>query len=481
MTTPQKPAQKPSIRRALAWRAGGQIAAQTLLWASTFLVIRLLAPADYGLVAMAGALTGLLALLAGQGFASALIRAPTLNPHDPARALGLLLALNAGLAALQLAAAPAAAAYFAEPRVADLLRVQALAYLAIPFIAVPQALAQRAMNFRTPALIDLAASLAGAATTLTLALTGHGVWALVAGQLVPHAARALGYSAASRWLVAPRLDLARFTGATTFGGTLTLNALIWFAYIKSDILIAGRLLTTAQIGLYSTALFLALIPVSKLVPILTDIGFSAYSRLAADPAAVATAFLKTTRLAALATFPLFAGIAATAPTLAPVLLGPQWSTAATPLTLIAIAMPLYMVANLFGPAVNALGRPRVQLGNAIAGLAVMPVAFALGASHAGAPGLAAAWPLAYPLVFAISATRSLAALGLAPAALARAIAPPALAALLMGAATHAATTTLPATPAALVLTVALGAAIYTATLRLAFPARLAELLALARR
>ena len=65
-----------TVRRALIWRSGGQAAGQILLWASTFVVLRLLAPADYGLVAMAAVLTGFLALLSGQGFTAALVQAP---------------------------------------------------------------------------------------------------------------------------------------------------------------------------------------------------------------------------------------------------------------------------------------------------------------------------------------------------------------------------------------------------------------------
>ena len=96
----------PSVRRALLWRAGGQGAAQLLLWGSTFVVLRLLAPADYGLVAMAAVLTGFLALLSGQGFTTALIQARDLTPADIRRFLGLLIAVNLALGLIQLAAAP---------------------------------------------------------------------------------------------------------------------------------------------------------------------------------------------------------------------------------------------------------------------------------------------------------------------------------------------------------------------------------------
>src|SRR3546814_2541460 len=71
-----------------------------------------------------------LAFLNGWGFASALVQSDSIDPFRIRQAFGLLLLLNAGLAAIQFFGAPLAAAYYGHPKVADLLRVQALLYLA---------------------------------------------------------------------------------------------------------------------------------------------------------------------------------------------------------------------------------------------------------------------------------------------------------------------------------------------------------------
>ena len=465
------------VRRALLWRAGGQASAQALLWASTFFVLRLLAPADYGLVAMAAVVTGFLALLSGQGFTAALIQTPSLDPAQVRRFMGLLVLVNLALATAQIALAPAAAAYYRTPAVADLLRVQALAYLCVPWIAVPAALAQRALDFRTPAITDFAGAVAGAAVTLGLALGHVGVWALIAGQLVPMIVRALIWTLRGTTPV-PRFGVSGIGSLANFGGAVTLNAVVWFLYAQADVVIAGRRLPAAEVGFYTTAMFLAALPVAKIVPILTEVGFSAYSRLAADPHAVRAGFLKVTRLVSLVCFPVFVGLAALAPTLVRVLLGPKWDGAAEPVRLLALAMPLYALANLFGPAVNALGRPRVQLGNAVLGVIIMPPAFWFGA-RSGAVGIAAAWTIAYPLLFALSAARSLRVIGLAPRALADAVGP-ALACALVMAGPVVAIGRLPLGDAPrLAIGVAVGIALYSGALALLWPSRLRELRALA--
>src|SRR5882762_8123260 len=128
------------VVKAVMWRSGSQIVAQISMWASTFFVIRLLNPGDYGLFAMTQSVLVLLSLLNGGGFAGALVRAETITTQDVRQVFGLLVALNVGIALLQVAAAPLAASYFKQPLVGELLVVQSLLYLANPFIVLPSAL-----------------------------------------------------------------------------------------------------------------------------------------------------------------------------------------------------------------------------------------------------------------------------------------------------------------------------------------------------
>src|SRR3546814_11258829 len=116
-----------------------------------------------------------LAFLNGWGFASALVQSDSVDPFRIRQAFGLLLLLNAMLAAVQLLGAPLAAAYYGQPQVADLLRVQALIFLAPPFIALPAVMMSRPLDFRRQARVNLVAALAGAGAALGCAPGGPGV------------------------------------------------------------------------------------------------------------------------------------------------------------------------------------------------------------------------------------------------------------------------------------------------------------------
>ncbi len=457
------------VRRALIWRSGMQIAAQSLQWMITLVVIRLLVPRDYGLVAMAEVITSFLTILAGYSFTSAIIQAPEIDERRIRQFFGLLIVINLGLAALQFAAAPLVASYYREPMVASMLRVQALNYLFIPFITLPLALASRKMEFRSPALVHFFAMMTSGATVMALAWTGFGVWALVIGTVVLHASRAVGMAVATRWLMRP---IFRFDGTAsllTYGGAVMANSILWFFYSQADIFIGGRVLKAHDLGIYSTGLFLASLPVSKFIPALNEVGFTAYARIQDDLKAVHFSFLKSTRMVTLLFFPVFLGLAAVADNFVPVVLGPQWIPAAPIIRTIALVMPLYAIYTLLTPVVNALGQPRVGLTNSLIGLVIMPAAFFIGVRW-GAIGLARAWAFGFPLLFLITTWRSLRVMKLGPLPLLEAMAPALLSSALMAAAVYAGSRMIRLSALfELGVLIAIGAAVYIATVALLFP------------
>src|SRR3546814_15285040 len=109
------------VRHAVIWRSGSQILAQLVMWASTFLVIRILSPADYGLFAMTQVVLVLLAMLDGYGLASGLIQQRHVTERPIRQLFGMLILLNLPLALHHIALAPWTGAYYRQPRVADLL------------------------------------------------------------------------------------------------------------------------------------------------------------------------------------------------------------------------------------------------------------------------------------------------------------------------------------------------------------------------
>ena len=469
------------VRSAVIWRSGSQIVAQLVMWTSTFLVIRILAPADYGLFAMTQVVLVLLNLLNGYGFASAIIQRETLEPIHVRQLFGMLLLLNLGLGAAQFLAAPLAAAYFRQPEVTHLLRVQSLLYVTTPFIALPYALLSREMDYRGQARINLASAVIGALTALGCALSGLGVWTLVAAPMALFWSRAIGMTLAARSLVWPSFDFRGTASVFGFGGAMMLTQVFWFFQSQADIFIAGRSFSPHELGIYTTALLLTQILVGKFVPPLNEVAFSAYARIQSDRAAVAGAFVNAVRLILLIALPFYAGLWAVAGPLVLTVIGPKWAETVPVVHILALAMPLMTMQILFAPATNALGLPRIAVRNAAMGAVLMPIAFFVGVRF-GLMGLAWAWLVAMTALLVATAANSLPVIGVRVEQLARAILPALLASAAMALLVTLVEAQLPpmAPPIKLTILATVGAATYGALLWLFARAMLLDAIRIAR-
>ncbi|MBV8685287.1 MAG: lipopolysaccharide biosynthesis protein [Alphaproteobacteria bacterium] len=468
-------------RHAVIWRSGAQIVGQLITWGATFLVIRILDPDDYGLFAMTQVMLSLLNMLNGTGLAKGLIQQPEADERSIRQLYGMLIVLNFSLGATQFLLAPVAAAYFRQPIVADLLRVQSFLYFTTPFVAFPYALLARSIDFKRQAKVYLLSSVAGGVTALAGALAGLGVWTLIAAPIALFTTRAVGMTVASGHRYRPTFDFRGAGALAKFGGLMATAQLFWLMQSQADVFIAGRVLGSATLGLYTTGLFLTQILVAKFVPAVNEVAFSIYARMQHDRAAVAEGFARSVRLVMLVALPFYIGLAVTAEPLVATVLGPKWTAAAPLVRLLAIAMPAVTLQVLFSPACDGIGRPGISLRTGMVGAALMPLSFAIGLKW-GVTGLAASWIGGYSLYLLVTALWVLPVIGLPGRRLVAAIAPAARAALAMGALVLAADALLPplAPPPRLAILVATGSLVYGAWLYLFARDTLAEAVALAR-
>lgn len=386
------------VRSAVFWRSGTQIVAQIISWGVTLAVLRILDPGDYGLFAMSAAVLVFLNFLNGYGFVSALIQSENIEEIRIRQAFGMMILLNGGLALIQVfVAAPLAQAYYRQPIVSDMLRWQALIFLATPFLILPEALMTRNLDFKKPAIVNLLSAMAGAAVALALALGGYGVWTLVFAPIAIFWTRAIGMVIATNFRYWPSFNFKGAGYIFTFGSTLLIGHGFFIIQSQSDIFIAGRALDNHTLGLYAEALMITQLFATKFIPPLNEVAFPAYSRIQHNKDALASAFLKAVRLIMLVAFPLYFGMAISAGPFVETVMGPKWIESIPLVTILALAMPFAAMQFLFQPVMNGLGMPQMTLRNNLAGALIMPTTYLLAVQY-GVEGLAWGWLLAFPLL-----------------------------------------------------------------------------------
>jgi teichuronic acid exporter len=398
------------------WLAGGRFTAQLLSWILTLWVIRLLSPRDYGLAAMAGIFVSTCALLEDLGLGTAITRAPTLDEGLIRKALAVVMTVNALFCGGLWLAAPGIAWFYTVPEVAPIVRMLALGLFISAFAVIPRALLERALRFRQLGVVELLAPLFGAATTLALALCDYGVWALVIGTLTTTIVRTALLNVLSPFRGLPRWSLDGMRALLTFGGTLSLERIVWYVYSQADVFIASSLLGPQAVGFYVVGKQIAALPSQKISPIVQQIAVPVFARMQDDGRRVSRGLLETTGAVALFVGPVAFGLAAVGADAIALVLGPHWSPAVVALQGYGVIVPLGMISAIVLSALKAVGRPDLSLRNVASGCAVMIAAFAVG-SRWGVAGLSLAWVVAYPLYFVGTVVRSAPVLGTTPRAL----------------------------------------------------------------
>lgn len=399
------------ILRGLKWTAGVKLGSQLITWGITVYVMRLLSPADYGLVAMATVFLALLGMLAELGLGPALVRSPELSEPTLRRAYGIVWVVNLALFALVNLSAGLVAGFYAEPRLVPVFHVLSLQFLIIPLIVIPDVMLQRQLDFKYRSLTELASAIVASVVTLGMAIGGFGVWALVAGWLATPFTKMVVLNWVEPFRAWPSFSLSGMRQLVIFGGNATASRFLWFFFSQADAVIVGRLLGEHVLGLYSVAMHLASLPTQRVSAILNQVAFPAASRFQHDREAIITQLLKAIGYVSLIAFPILWGMSCVAYELIPVLLGPDWGEAILPFQILALVMPFRMIVGFLPTITDALGRSEVALHNAILGCIVMPVSFYIG-SHWGIAGVAYAWLSAYPLVLFVNLRRMLGVIGI---------------------------------------------------------------------
>src|SRR6266498_1671501 len=112
------------------------------------MVIRLLAPQDYGLMAMATVITEFFATIAEMGLGLALIQSESIDREKLRQVFGAVLLINIGIFICLQLGAPLIAAFYKEVRLENIVRVLAIQFLLMAANTIPNAMLQREMQFK---------------------------------------------------------------------------------------------------------------------------------------------------------------------------------------------------------------------------------------------------------------------------------------------------------------------------------------------
>ncbi len=324
----------------MAWRLGVRV----LGLVSTLVLVRLIRPADFGIIALATSFMQTIDGMLTLGTEEAVIRehTPGRDFYDTAFTLNLLRGLS--VTVLVTALAYPAAHFFADARLGPVLLFIACLPVLDGCANIGAVDFRRDFAFHKEFAIMVLPKLCGIVVAMTAAAALHSYVAMLFGIAVNRTLRVITSYVMHPYR--PRFSLASWRGLAGYSVWTWLLSLAVLLRDRSDSLLLGRLTNLASVGFYSVGAEIAALPTTELIEPLGRAAFSGFAVARQEATDVGQTYLRLIGSAALLTLPAGVGLSLVAAPLVALAFGPGWAQAVPVLRVLSLSFTIMVFGHL---------------------------------------------------------------------------------------------------------------------------------------
>lgn len=354
-----------SIKRKFAvslfWAIAGNGANNIISFVIFSILARVVEPGQLGVVAFAMVFIELGRFVVQGGFAALLVQRPEWDEMTASTCFWTNIGVAAILAAIvSVVAGPVLDTYFSAGT-GSVLTVLSACYLIDASRAIHEAWLRRHFKFRNLALRATVANLVAGVIGVSLAVSGFGIWALVAHRLSSSLMTSILTWVLAGWNPRFSWSLPVYKSIVLDGLRLVFAGLFEILNKRTSDLIIGSLLGPVAIATFRVGNrgFDALIQLA-IIP-LRSAALSAFSRVEGGAAGIGEAYLKASKFCALVATPIFLGSAVISDEFVTLVFGPRWATSAQVMAALSLAVLPSIIEYLLAPALTGAGKPDAVL------------------------------------------------------------------------------------------------------------------------
>jgi PST family polysaccharide transporter len=320
------------------WTVSARLAGRAIDFATVLVLARALTPADFGLTAIAATLVFVLDAVLEVPLILALTSLKDVSrAHlDTAFTLGVLRGLV--LLLIVVAAAWPFAHIYNDDRLPALVAALAVGPVARSLYSPGMVKYIRQMSFRQSFTAELLGKIIGSLVAIVVVYLGGGYWAIV----VTSSFSTLSVTVISYILAPyrPTFSFSKFSELSSFLGWFSTAQIFTAVSWQFDRILIGYYISKSDLGQYTMASDLAVLPTQSLIGPAMQPLMAAFSRINEDLDRLRSAYLKASRLTMMLAAPACIGISLTSDLIVNVLLGPQWTEAPAYLQWLALSVAL---------------------------------------------------------------------------------------------------------------------------------------------
>ena len=332
--------------RAGVWSAIDIVLRQGVAFVVSVVLARLLAPGDFGLIALLGFFTGLSIVFVQGGLSTALVQRQHTTHDEENSVFWVNLLAGCAFALILVAIAPAVSRFYGYPVLRELMYVAAALVVLSALGAVQSALLTRTLQFHQLTKAGIFSSLISGGLGIAAAYHGWGVWALAVQSISAGAMGSLAVWWLSDWRPKLRFRFGAIRELYAFGFYISLSSALEVLYSQGFSLVVGKLFGVRDLGFLNRAYGIQSLPTGVLSSIVGRTALPFFAARAHDSDALLRGFKMAIGLVMILSIPMMAGLALLSDLVVVSLLGAKWLPSAPLVTVMAIGgilLPLHVL------------------------------------------------------------------------------------------------------------------------------------------
>jgi lipopolysaccharide exporter len=327
----------------------------------TMILARILAPGDFGLMAIVMSVLAVLSSVTDIGVQQSIIYHPEGNKKEYLNiAWWIQVARAAGLFIAAFLIAPTICRFYDKPELLNLLRVSFLVVIFSGFTSPCLYLLDKEFRFVKALCLMQGSSLLGTVVAIALAFYMPSVWILVIAQLVQTGVQCLLSHILCPFRPILNIDLRYLKEFLKFGQGMVGLSFLTIIAMQTDVFVLGKLVSSKEVGIYALALSLAQQPMFFFARTIGRVLLPAFAEKQNDKKALCSAVVRIIRSILLFGVPLLVVAAFGAKIILSIVYGARYSVAAVPFALLCFAMLFYVQAVVLSQVYMGIGIPHLH-------------------------------------------------------------------------------------------------------------------------
>jgi O-antigen/teichoic acid export membrane protein len=340
--------------RSSIWLYVGQWLARLIGFISTLILVRILTPDDFGVVATAMIITSIFHVLSSTGTSEYLLRRETISHVELDTAWSVNIVLQCIVAFLIYFSAEFVANYFDDFRLTAVLHVSAFIPLISSLSNNGMLLFEKNLNYKPMFKVTLFSQIVAFLVKVSMAFYLKSYWAFIIAELIEVTVRVIGtYLSCS---FRPNFRFDNWRNQWAFSQWMLAKGFFSTIRYKIDNILIMKFFSSSALGIYTVSKDLATLPAGQIITPMMKPLYVGLSNQLDDHARFTDTVQKSIFTTAMVIFPIAFGISAVSSNLVSVLLGNQWLEAIPIVKMISFILLSGTLGTLFAHVYTVLGR-----------------------------------------------------------------------------------------------------------------------------